>query len=149
MVVGARLAAAAMLTGVGSGCTALTIATAIKEPVQATDIDARVSSRAADVDGVECYLEKRTRSLSVVHVSPTYKLGSLVYALAGTIGFVAATSASKQPSGCGPTQCPDLWALGLVAGDGLIAVGYAVIRDRSSTNSESWQLSNETAPCRR
>lgn len=139
----------ASLAAANSGCVALMIASAHKEEVDRTDVDVRVSRHRADVSGTLCYVEKRSRVVSRIHVDqprPLRRAGALIEVLAGGAVLLAerldytdtgpAVAASPSPP------------YGLIPiADGVSALAYYLFREGSVSTSESWELSSDTASC--
>lgn len=138
-------ALASIIAASSTGCTALAIVTTVKEPQSTTVIDARVTTHQADLSGQLCYVEKRVRTVSIVHINPKYAVGALIEAL--VFGIALGVGENNYKSFCGPTVCPENWAYGALALDGVTELTYAFLRNNEVSTSDDWQQTSETQPC--
>ena len=140
-----RLLMCALLT-TSTGCLAVAIVKTAKDPVSSTEVEARVTTHQADVSGELCYVEKRVRSVSTVHVPVDYRISAITEIVAGAITIGVGASSNYA----GKSYCDACVYIGVpIAADGVLTALYIWLRDNEVSTSESWNQASETAPCRK
>ncbi len=140
-----------LLVTANAGCLAITIGSTKKQELDRTEVDVRVSSSQADLDGQLCYVDKKDRVVSKVQVALHSKTGEMLqpwavleFLVGGVMLAVERLQFDEEKNFISRDGRP--WGL-IPMVDALAAGIYIFLRDDSVSTSESWKRTSDTASC--
>src|SRR5690349_2647657 len=113
-----------------SGCLLLSVATTKQELLRSDDLKTRTSSRPANVEGTQCYVDQQVRELHKAHVDGLWGAGGALVAILGLIG-----GAVTSPIGA------------VIIIDGGLSFGYLAARQSHESTEVRWKPTLETEYC--